>query len=379
MDNTEFLGIYIARNDALKAVFPEENACGLWQAWRMPGGDYIVQPLDMGRRPCGNLSMMQAEDFVYSLTPLPTDEEIAAVGRRFLRADSPDLLDIWYEQGREEQARQNASGPDHSAASGAQAPQPAVPRPEAPRAHQPLAGPFSLPSVDSAMPAPSAAAEGAVRTALAEPPASVGSFFVEPEETPPSQDSFEDMLQAVSDIFAREQDRQRLPSLFDAPEADASGVRSAPPEETSSAPGSEGSFYEERAAILENSMREEFSMLIGQLDESPYPAVEKEVEKLLSRGSSFTWKQKFMFSEFGMALRRKGKAYLALMAHERALGLAPGDGHILFNLARSEYELGDIAAARKYLEQALSVLPDFAPARSFLTFLEGQQEGTAFY
>jgi tetratricopeptide (TPR) repeat protein len=369
VDNAEYLGTFIARSDALKAVFPEENVCGLWQAWRMPDGDYIVQPLNMDKQPCGNLSMMQAEDFVYSLSPLPSDEEIAAVGKRFLRADAPDLLDVWYEQGREEdQARQAASGAASSAVfhPAAQAAQPGAEAPQAVSARPAVISGGTPPNTAAAG---SSAGKGA---ALYEAP-----VFVEIEKTdPPGQDSFEDVLQAVSDTFARKQKEFSgnggLPSLFVEPEQ-ANAGEAAAVQETPLAEAAEDHLYEERAAILENSMREEFAMLMGQLDESPYPAVEKDVEKLLLRGNGFTWKQKFMFSEFGMALRRKGKARLSLMAHERALGLAPGDGHILFNLARSEYELGDIRAAKTYLQQALSVLPDFAPARSFLAFLEGHQ------
>ena len=380
MDNAEFMGMYIARSDALKAVFPEEHECGLWQAWRMSNGDYIVQPVDMGRQPCGSLSMMQAEDFIFSLSPMPSDEEIAAVGKRLLRADAPDLLDAWYEQGKDEGYTRQVPQPVSFVAPACDGPQTGTPqflasRPDAPFAHQPLAASGIQHAAASEVPAPVQGKHADV--APAEAPVAQGGFSVELEDATVStaQDSFADMLQAVTDTLTREREEQAegggLPPLFDEPGQDGAGKSAAPAAESG-----EGTFYEERAAILENSMREEFAMLLDQLDDSPYPAMEKEVEKLLSRGSSFTWKQKFMFSEFGMALRRKNKAYLALMAHERALGLAPGDGHILFNLARSEYELGDISAAKRYLEQALSVLPDFAPARNFLTFLEGQKDGT---
>ena len=100
MENAEFLGAFIARSDAVKTAFPEKNESGLWQAWRTSDGQYAVQPLDAKRQPWGDVAVMPAEDFQYALSPLPSDEDIAAVSRRFLRANAPDLLELWYEQTR---------------------------------------------------------------------------------------------------------------------------------------------------------------------------------------------------------------------------------------------------------------------------------------
>jgi tetratricopeptide (TPR) repeat protein len=83
-----------------------------------------------------------------------------------------------------------------------------------------------------------------------------------------------------------------------------------------------------------------------------------------------------LFSEFGLGLRRLGFASLALAAHKRALEFAPMDERVLFNIARSYHDLGLLAEARDFLEQALVLSPEFAPARQFLVFLTPSGDDT---
>ncbi|MDR1359782.1 MAG: hypothetical protein LBJ82_02275, partial [Deltaproteobacteria bacterium] len=130
----------------------------------------------------------------------------------------------------------------------------------------------------------------------------------------------------------------------------------------------------ERLAQLERLMRVRFADLLVQLDDAAGSSAEADLRELLQEEADFSWQQKYMFTEFGMALRRKGKKQLALLAHLRAYSLAPEDGHVLFNLARGEYELGRMAEARRYLARVLTVLPNFAPALNFLAFLEGREQ-----
>ena len=77
-----------------------------------------------------------------------------------------------------------------------------------------------------------------------------------------------------------------------------------------------------------------------------------------------------LFSEFGLGLRRLGFIQLALAAHKRALGFAPKDERILFNIARTYHDLDLLPEARDYLEKSLSIAPGFTAARQFMAFLE---------
>lgn len=116
-------------------------------------------------------------------------------------------------------------------------------------------------------------------------------------------------------------------------------------------------------------MRADFARLIAQCDAIPGSALEQEILALLEQGEGFTWKQKFMFTEFGLQLRRKRKPGLARECHLRALFFSPNDEHILFNVARAEFELGNVEKAREHLRKALTAAPGFALARNFLHFL----------
>lgn len=125
---------------------------------------------------------------------------------------------------------------------------------------------------------------------------------------------------------------------------------------------------------LEKNMREEFGLLIEQVREAPQPALEQKIANLLAKEGPFTTEQKFVYSEFGLALRRKRKHYLALAAHKRALALAEDDENVLFNVARAEYELGNNEHAKNCLEKALALAPGFASAAAFLSFLNSSSD-----
>lgn len=130
------------------------------------------------------------------------------------------------------------------------------------------------------------------------------------------------------------------------------------------------------ATVYETDMRDDFETLLrlasSNMNIHLGRELEEEIEKLLLRDAPFSQKQKYMYSEFGLALRRIGKHQLALLAHQRALILSPDDENILFNIARAEYELGMVEEAKASLRKALDKSPGFAPALKFLQFLTGQ-------
>jgi hypothetical protein len=128
---------------------------------------------------------------------------------------------------------------------------------------------------------------------------------------------------------------------------------------------------EAEALAREKTLRRAFEALYARLENAPQPGLEQRMTALLEKNYDFGWKQNFLFSDFGLALRRKRNYALALLSHRLALKLAPDDENIMFNVARAEYEMGDTGNARLYLVKALSKAPDFAPARTFLQFLEG--------
>lgn len=294
MDREAYLGIFGLRDMSLAASMPEENACGLWQAWLLPDGDYMINPVDHDHTPVGSSYLIDKIEFISFLTPvsIAVYEEEALPREPALDADAPDLLDFWYKQ----------------------------PLGARPSSRQKKAEEASGPAPDKDFPA-------------------------EPPESPVEALSFE---------------HSNGNALTLKPFAHAASSSSRGP-----------LLNDTQAQKLEKSMREEFNALLGSVEDKAQPALEQKIVRLLSKGEGFTRKQKFLFSDFGIALRRKRKHYLALAAHKRALSLAPDDENILFNVARAEYELGNIEHAKAYLAKALEKTPDFASARTFLQFLNG--------
>ena len=118
----------------------------------------------------------------------------------------------------------------------------------------------------------------------------------------------------------------------------------------------------------EMDMRASFAAVSEALQREEPQALD-DLTRLISRPGAYTWKQKYMFTEFGLALRKLHRPAEALACHRRALSLSPKDEHVLFNVARSEYEMGNLPAAKAYLAESIAAAPDFDAARNFLDFL----------
>ena len=123
------------------------------------------------------------------------------------------------------------------------------------------------------------------------------------------------------------------------------------------------------AEELEAKMRATFADLLVALHEGDEHTAIAGFEALLSINGNFTSNHKFMFSEFGLALRREKLQQLAMSSHLRALECAPNDEHVLFNIARTDYELGNAESAKERLRKALALYPEFTAAKTFLEFL----------
>ncbi len=131
---------------------------------------------------------------------------------------------------------------------------------------------------------------------------------------------------------------------------------------------------EEQSCILEEILRSEFAMLIDQWRVNAEPATAKSLHDLIVVQGHFSKQQKLMFSEFGLALRKNGLHALALQSHLRARELDSSDSRVLFNIARSQSELGQILEAQESLVLALALDPNFTAAQNFLDFLKGMSE-----
>ncbi|MDL2317337.1 tetratricopeptide repeat protein [Desulfovibrio sp. OttesenSCG-928-A18] len=422
MDSGSFLGLFSVRDKTSIAALPFRNESGLWQAWAMADGGYMIQALDSSHAPWGGMYVISPESFNALLVSVKADPagfftqesmRLASRQKKRLRSDSPELFSMWLLQS--EEPRNHASGGQDTEL-------------DIVGLDMPYPGSFGFAdSIDPDMSSQPARAPVAQDEAVFMPvwhPDKLLPDDNQPEddedvflpqhptrhtphapgpgrERPDSemayahgtggqdahareQENFHPAAGSAQNAFAR--DGSDLSSLLSTQGAAAS----SPAAQSAAAPypGAQGAAAtpqsaltddeaeearrEEQAARLESSMRDAFARILEQMDQGRPVELEQEISRLIMRGSGFTWKQKFMFTEFGLALRRKRLPKLALACHMRALGFAPRDEHILFNVARTEYELGNVDAAKEYLRRALEATPDFSIASNFLNFLNGQ-------
>lgn len=422
-------GVFSLRDRAYINSMPVHNASGFWQAWRMPDGLFMIQPLDHDHVPWGTMYLLEPQEFSHLLSPLEHHSESVGPVQVAGRVAGPDFLAIWYEQALAEQEAVEHGG--HSAAAGAPAWEEvqaawlsATPAKAPVSSDETVLMPFwhpdeffadegaarhesrtvnpdrAAPGTGSGWPGTGSArvARAAGSNPLQNPAPAAPAAYVKADDPDPDDDLFSDIMTPEALSGPRPLDFLPPLSLEDKPgpernsagsPADVSPKTAAPATPRPYGPGvtvetvergrpaggatefrDDDGYAEERAARLERSMRNEFSSLMTLLEKGSTPELERAFSRLLQRGTGFSSQQKFMFSEFGLALRRKHRHKLAMACHLRALELAPFDEYVLFNVARSKFELRDVESARNYLARALAIAPDFATARKFLSFLE---------
>lgn len=121
---------------------------------------------------------------------------------------------------------------------------------------------------------------------------------------------------------------------------------------------------------IEEDFRTEFSLALIRLKGKRDEGIAA-LEKMARQPGPFALEHKFMFTDCGLALRKRNFYSLANKFHERARKLSPDDEHVLFNQARVMYESGRIDKARAFLQLALDMVPGFGAAKDFLAFIEG--------
>lgn len=124
----------------------------------------------------------------------------------------------------------------------------------------------------------------------------------------------------------------------------------------------------ERTVDVEEKLRSDFSLALVRLASNRTAAIAA-INGILDSSMPLTEEQKFVFSEFGVALRKRNLYTLATRCHEKAHELSPYDEHILFNLARVWYDAGKPVKAKECLTKALSIAPGFRAGQAFLDYL----------
>lgn len=88
--------------------------------------------------------------------------------------------------------------------------------------------------------------------------------------------------------------------------------------------------------------------------------------KLAKVEAVFEEKNKHIFNDLGIELRRMEMYDQALEYYRKALSIAPQDENLYFNMARAFYQKGDLDRAGKFLSKALSLNPNLVEAQQLL-------------
>lgn len=126
--------------------------------------------------------------------------------------------------------------------------------------------------------------------------------------------------------------------------------------------------YEFKSALRvdEENIRATFGLGLTYLDRGDRDKGELVFKRLARLKNPFEDKHKHLFNEFGIKLR-KNKLYVQALKHyARAYKLTRKDEHLLYNIARTLYEKGNLLASERFCKKALAIRPQFTEAKELL-------------
>jgi len=97
----------------------------------------------------------------------------------------------------------------------------------------------------------------------------------------------------------------------------------------------------------------------------------KEVFVNLSKiDAIFEEKNKHLFNECAIKLRKQDLYDESIKYYVKAIDLSPRDENLYFNVARAYFEKEDVKKADEYIQQALSINPNFDEVKKLLGFVK---------
>jgi tetratricopeptide (TPR) repeat protein len=131
--------------------------------------------------------------------------------------------------------------------------------------------------------------------------------------------------------------------------------------------------YKNVLRIDESHIRSTFGLGLTYLDMGEKNRANIVFRRLIKLDSAFEEEHKHLFNDFAIKLRKNGMHRQALRYYGRAKRLASNDEHLLFNIARTLFELGKHTAPISFLQKALSLEPNFAEAKKLLTHIKHKE------
>jgi tetratricopeptide (TPR) repeat protein len=136
--------------------------------------------------------------------------------------------------------------------------------------------------------------------------------------------------------------------------------------------------YKNALRLDENHIRASFGLGLTYLEHGDAANASMVFRKLATLKGVLDPEFKHLFNEFGIQLRKNRLYAEAVRHYSQAVKLCPDDENLWCNLARALYEKGRVRAAKRFLDKALAVRPDFAVARKFKAYIEDKSEEIVF-
>lgn len=151
------------------------------------------------------------------------------------------------------------------------------------------------------------------------------------------------------------------------------GTGSAPLHPTSSTPLATP---DDEGAVVqtERYMRDVFKKSIKQCSAiHDKKAAILSIKNIIAVEEGIVTEHKFMFADFGIALRKSNLLELSLSCCKRVLDLAPSDDHAHFNAARILFEMGMFGEATQHLLRAQLLNPTEKIYQKMLDHIQNEQ------
>lgn len=127
--------------------------------------------------------------------------------------------------------------------------------------------------------------------------------------------------------------------------------------------GEEKLTLSQKALKLDMSIRAEFQVSLTHWNSGKKNLAKRHFMDLINKQAKYEPAHKHVFTDIAIKLRKINLVDLALQSSTKCTKLSPDDSHAFFNVARLYYELIRYEEANEFIDKALELEPDLAPAK----------------
>lgn len=137
--------------------------------------------------------------------------------------------------------------------------------------------------------------------------------------------------------------------------------------------------YKNALRVDEENIRATFGLGLTYLDRGEKERGDLVFRRLVRLNGAFETKHKHLFNDFGIKLRKNGMYAQAVKYYARAFKFAKDDEHLLYNIARTYYEKGNLKIALLFAEKALALRPQFEMAQQLKQVIQKKKQRKRSY